>query len=209
MVVARAALSAALSDKQAGEVKALEWKETSDDSGRYATVNTRIGSYDAFELSLNVRGGSRTMFDWTGHWMNGDQKADSFEAAKSAAQDDYEQRIRSALVDVPAVEPVAWMIDLGDGETNITDNDIIRDRWHQNGRRVNNLYPSSPLSRGAEVIPADPTNEMIDAALSADWVCDGDERAAAINVWHAMYSAALAATRSGSATSTNGKGGAE
>ncbi|MBB5040851.1 NUMOD4 motif-containing HNH endonuclease [Shinella fusca] len=104
------AISAALSDKQAGEVKIkpLEWKETSDDSGRYATVNTSVGSYDAFELSLNVRGGSRTMFGWTGHWMNGDQKADSFEAAKAAAQADYEQRIRSALVDVPAVEPVAW-----------------------------------------------------------------------------------------------------
>lgn len=36
---------------------------------------------------------------------------------------------------------------------------------------------------------ADPTEAMIEAALQADWECDGDERAAAINVWHAMTAA--------------------
>ena len=196
---------AALSDKQAGEVKALplNWA-TEKKSGFTIHVGRGLGlKYEACIKAYSpgwvvTLGQSDVIFDGS--------EADE-ENAKAAAQADYEQRIRSALVDVPAVEPVAWMIDLGDGETKITDNDIIRDRWHQNGRRVNNLYPSSPLSRGAEVIPADPTNEMIDAALSADWICDGDERAAAINVWHAMYSAALAATRSGSATSTTGTGG--
>ncbi|KQV43255.1 MULTISPECIES: DUF5131 family protein [unclassified Rhizobium] len=42
-------------------------------------------------------------------------------------------------------------------------------------------------------VPHDPTEAMIDAALRVDWECDGDERAAAINVWHAMYAAATEA----------------
>lgn len=41
----------------------------------------------------------------------------------------------------------------------------------------------------AKPLPIDPTDEMINAALAADWECDGDERAAAINVWHAMSAA--------------------
>lgn len=38
-------------------------------------------------------------------------------------------------------------------------------------------------------VPVDPTGAMIEAALAADWECDGDEKAAAINVWHAMLAA--------------------
>ena len=37
-----------------------------------------------------------------------------------------------------------------------------------------------------EAVVNNPTNAMIDAALAADWECDGDERAAVINIWHAM-----------------------
>jgi len=79
------------------KVKPLEWTETSDDRGRYATTNTRIGGYDVFELHLTIRGEQRIMFGWSGHWINADQKAESFEAAKAAAQADYEARISAAL----------------------------------------------------------------------------------------------------------------
>lgn len=41
----------------------------------------------------------------------------------------------------------------------------------------------------AKALPFDPTDEMVNAALAVDWECDGDERAAAINVWHAMSAA--------------------
>lgn len=58
-----------------------------------------------------------THFEANGRWfwsLDGYEKVSgecaSEEEAKAAAQSDYEQRIRSALVDVPAVEsePVAW-----------------------------------------------------------------------------------------------------
>lgn len=71
--------------------------------------------------------------------------------------------------------------------------------------RVTNYgLPHREGEDSAEVIDADPTEDMIDAALAVDWECDGDERAAAINVWHAMRSAALAATRSASASTAKG-----
>lgn len=35
------------------------------------------------------------------------------------------------------------------------------------------------------VVPADATDEMVDAALAVDWEND-DERATVINIWHAM-----------------------
>ncbi len=87
-------------------VKALEWKETTDDTGRHASAITRIGSYDAFELRFRVRGELRIKYGWSGHWLNGDRDAESFEAAKAAAQADYEARIRSALSS-PAASDIA------------------------------------------------------------------------------------------------------
>lgn len=48
--------------------------------------------------------------------------------------------------------------------------------------------------RGSFTGPVDPTDAMIEAALAVDWECDGDERAAAVNVWHAMVAALAPAT---------------
>lgn len=78
-------------------IKPLDWTETFEATGRYATAKTRIGGYDVFEIALVVRGERRVTHGWTGHWINGDQKAESFELAKAAAQADYEARILSAL----------------------------------------------------------------------------------------------------------------
>lgn len=42
---------------------------------------------------------------------------------------------------------------------------------------------------GSLTAPIDPSDAMIEAALAVDWECDGDEKAAAINIWHAMVAA--------------------
>ncbi|KAB2708297.1 hypothetical protein [Brucella intermedia] len=72
--------------------KELPWKDTGDsDQGRNSYAQTRIGRYEAFEMRLL----KETIYGWSrGH---GDEKADSFEAAKAAAQADFEARILSAL----------------------------------------------------------------------------------------------------------------
>ncbi|UWL62247.1 hypothetical protein NIK97_20575 [Brucella pseudintermedia] len=91
----RAALTAAppfLPVQGAVKVKPLPWKDTGDsDQGRNSYAQTRIGRYEAFEMRLL----KETIYGWSrGH---GDEKADSFEAAKAAAQADYEARILSVL----------------------------------------------------------------------------------------------------------------
>ncbi|UNK39328.1 Lar family restriction alleviation protein [Shinella sp. H4-D48] len=96
---------AALSDKQAGEVKALplNWA-TEKKSGFTIHVGRGLGlKYEACIKAYSpgwvvTLGQSDVIFD-------GAEAVE--EDAKAAAQADYEQRIRSALVDVPAVEPVA------------------------------------------------------------------------------------------------------
>jgi hypothetical protein len=100
------AITAALSEQQAGEVKIkpLEWPNDSD----WNIATSELGRYV-------VRPCLATNF--SGQWLlrrAGAENSDktlypSEDAAKAAAQADYEQRIRSALVDVPAVEPVAWL----------------------------------------------------------------------------------------------------
>ena len=118
------AISAALSDKQAGEVKIkpLEWTgllSPREDGPAEPTGDieaaTLIGEYS---VCLDEdEGVSETPWcAWSpveniGHF-------ESLEAAKAAAQSDYETRIRSALVDVPAVEsePVAWLVRDNDDE---------------------------------------------------------------------------------------------
>lgn len=82
-------------------VKPLEWKETEEGTGRYASAKTLIGGYDVFHLPITVRGEHRDMFGWSGHWMNADQKSGSFEEAKDAAQADYERRVLSCLTQPP------------------------------------------------------------------------------------------------------------
>ena len=92
-VEARAMLrtAAAFSDKQAGEVKALEWV---GDGDCYAFADVTHQSYSiAFEEGK-----------YWANWNVALPPFDTLDAAKAAAQTDYEQRVRSALVDVPAVE---------------------------------------------------------------------------------------------------------
>lgn len=104
--------------------------------------------------------------------------------------------LTAALSEKQAVEPVAWMIDLGDGETKITDNDIVRDRWHQTGRRVTNLYPAPPLSREGE------DSAEVERLTRPIF---GIERRTAQEVFDIMADRfRLAATRSGSATTATG-----
>jgi len=98
----RRSLTAALSDKQAVEVKALplNWA-TEKKSGFTIHVGRGLGlKYEACIKAYSpgwvvTLGQSDVIFDGA--------EADE-DAAKAAAQADYEQRIRSALVDVPAVE---------------------------------------------------------------------------------------------------------
>ena len=98
----RAALSAALSEQTLParvEIKPLEWKHHPD--VWHESAMCPMGG-----LYVAADDGWRHTF--SGPW----HKAESFEAAKAAAQQDYETRIRAALVDVPAVEPepVAWEV---------------------------------------------------------------------------------------------------
>lgn len=52
-----------------------------------------------------------------------------------------------------------------------------------------NENSNDPTTTTQVTVPADPTDAMIAAALAADWECEGNEKAAAINVWHAMLAA--------------------
>ncbi|WP_313666169.1 hypothetical protein [Shinella sp.] len=94
---------AALSDKQAGEVKAVPLKWSTEKRSGF-TIHIGRGLGLKYEAAIKAYspgwivtiGQSEVVYD----------SADADEdAAKAAAQADYEQRIRSALVDVPAVEP--------------------------------------------------------------------------------------------------------
>ncbi|SCM71607.1 hypothetical protein KL86PLE_100283 [uncultured Pleomorphomonas sp.] len=71
------------------KVKPLKWADLSDEDGVAFEVRTVVGSY-------GVRG---EHLERNGYFV---KTFASAEAAKDAAQADYEQRIRSALVDAPA-----------------------------------------------------------------------------------------------------------
>jgi len=101
---ADAALTAALAvqTQQGVEVRRLEWDE--DDTAEN-------GFWGAYEIT--DRGDGQYDVSMNGGRIASGRKLPSKHAAKAAAQSDYETRIRSALVDVPAVEsePVATMDD--------------------------------------------------------------------------------------------------
>ncbi len=100
---ARYALTAALSDKQAVEVKALEWTKTAlhDPYGLIIRVGqTRFGAYQILKGSQD-----RFSVNFGSAPLSG--AMDNLDEALTWAQSDYEQHIRSALVDVPAVIPTA------------------------------------------------------------------------------------------------------
>jgi hypothetical protein len=85
---------AAISDQErAVEVKALEW----------------VGDGDCYAFADVIHQSYSIAYEEGKYWANWDMVLppfDTLQAAQAAAQADYEQRIRSALVDVP-VEPVA------------------------------------------------------------------------------------------------------
>jgi hypothetical protein len=99
-IIRHSALSAALSEKtQPVRVKALEWSliYSSDDETAWSAM--AIGGVYTVRQLTNTGGA------WL-HCVRTEKRYPSVEAAKAAAQQDFETRIRSAIVDVP-VEPVA------------------------------------------------------------------------------------------------------
>lgn len=85
------------------KVKPLEWvdRAAADGNSRNSYADTSVGSYEAFELNMNVPSGPVTVFGWSGIPWKKDQHVESFKAAKAAAQADYEARILSALTPAP------------------------------------------------------------------------------------------------------------
>lgn len=93
-------LSAPSAEEKAVEVKKLEWRQGYRDAGCDIVQASTLPFYQIRTLDGVI-------------WLDVDNHQTvypSVAAAKSAAQQDYEMRIRSALVDIPAVEsePVAW-----------------------------------------------------------------------------------------------------
>ena len=90
------------SSERGVKVRELEWQ--------------RIGDcWKADRYSIRIDQGVPVYYIVSG-WSSGTNPCDTLEAAKAAAQRDYEARIKSALVEVPAVkgepEPVAWPANL-------------------------------------------------------------------------------------------------
>lgn len=150
--VARTALSALVEERPvAVKVKALKWEQNRSDWEMFKAA-TIAGSYDIMKIL--------DKWELTRNTMGELGKFDTVDAAKAAAQSDYETRIRSALVGVPAVEsepvsdpePIAWYMHLW----NEADEDIKSDvRWgrptgdeiaraEHNGHDIEHLYAHPP-----------------------------------------------------------------
>lgn len=99
---ARAALEAIPAEKGVG-VKPLEWAADryQEFSYRSETAKTSIGKYEAFSFIA----AEKPVAGWTSTLSAQEGKSVSLDAAKAAAQADYEARIRSALL--PASGAVA------------------------------------------------------------------------------------------------------
>lgn len=76
-------------------VKPLEWAEDShmERDYRSETARTTIGRYEAFSFTV----ANKAAAGWTSTLSTQEHRSPSLDAAKSAAQADYEQRILSAL----------------------------------------------------------------------------------------------------------------
>jgi hypothetical protein len=211
------AISAALSDKQAGEVKIkpLEWPNDSD----WNIATSELGRYV-------VRPCLATNF--SGQWLlmrAGAEDSDktlypSEDAAKAAAQADYEQRIRSALVDVPAVEPAGEAGEMPGSNGGFTmavfkasdvplGTKLYAHPPHREGEdsaeveRLRDL-----LSRAEEYVIDGVTNAKAEAEMNAPYPARAPRYDAALAEVRQLYAdiqAALAATRSGSTTTASGK----
>lgn len=199
----REILIASLSNKQAGEVKALEWRQ-----------HIRNGSYLAHGVGIlyavDEDHECAVLAKYEGSSVTKSAHPHA-EAAKAAAQADYEQRIRAALVDVPAVEPVAWMDDgTCRAGSDSSAHRVVTDAQKRDmpeaiaSSFTTPLFASPPLShRGedsAEVLRSalQRISELTHSRANAK-----DARDLHLTV-KAIADAALAATRSGSATSAKG-----
>ncbi|WPE19848.1 hypothetical protein [Shinella zoogloeoides] len=216
----RRALTAALSEQQAVEMKArpLEWT-TEQKSGFTIHVGRGLGlKYEACIKAYSpgwvvTLGQSDVIFDVA--------EADE-ENAKAAAQADYEQRIRSALVDVPAVEPDQRLYDgtkpMADGgDTPMTAAEEVL-AWllvekigvpddvsyspDQAQEIIVRQFSSPPLSREGKD-SAEVERIITDLRHAASGLADRLQQTHAIDNAIAFL-AALAATRSGSATIQKG-----
>lgn len=223
----RRVLTAALSDKQAGEVKGLEWNRRNAD-GTIHIASALPGEYWAWELA------------GYGYWswgsLTGREVPGGLDSAKAAAQHDYATRIRAALVDVPAVEPVAWLpaddaprgvyalIKHRSGQLDLcykTNNgEPFLETWRYAGTAkrgeqapwpdsyipVSDLRTSPPLSReGEDSAEVAAKARTLATAILQHFAAmeDGDGNEAPEL---AMARDLLAATRSGSATNQKGTG---
>jgi|GEM_PF-5368604 hypothetical protein len=149
------ALEAQLAERAGGvKVRELEWK-TLREGESYAAVGAGI-TYRLVKAAL-----SSTAWSWyrlEGH----QQECESFEAARAAAQADYEQRIRSALVDVP-VEPVAWQY-FNDGAWRHSTNP----EYHRTtGYEMRPLFAHPPLREGEDSAEVVRLRGLLDVALDA------------------------------------------
>lgn len=184
-----AGFTAALSDQEREvevKIKPLEWHEA-DPENYIARDGYKVWPHTGGWAWSHFLGGARWIFR-------------SFEAAKAAAQADYEQRIRSALVDVP-VEPASWQY-FNDGAWRHSTNP----EYHRKtGYQMRPLFAHPPHREGedsAEVVTltraeADRIAQRLEFDASWDKCGDG------------YYSikrqlGTIAATRSASATSAKG-----
>lgn len=206
-LAAKAALTASLSDQErAVEVKALEWRVLCSRSGN-SEAKTPFGEY----VIQSERDG------WMLYLLN-EQDAhmaySTIDFAKAAAQADYEQRIRSALVDVP-VETVAHIIEGMNGEdprVYLTQKYDPRrpDFWlNEEARarhRVTPLYTRPPHREGedsAEVVREELRIKMLEQNTSGNRESYTDGFAQGL-CYAIERLTALAATRSASARKPKG-----
>jgi len=97
----------------AGLVKALEWCE--DKPGRWVSEGYMILEERPLPPSLEEALKSSTVYSWKADdWLYSDMRSErTLEAAKAAAQADYERRIVSALAASPRAEPQGRVIAKG------------------------------------------------------------------------------------------------
>lgn len=168
---ARSAALSTLVEEQQVAVKALAWAESA--GGVYeksAHAKTCIGNYEAWYFRL-FTDPPKDCYGWKAPF-GGDVVADSYEAAKAAAQADYESRIRSALVDVPAVESEPDMLRLAvaavlEADTEFRanmmpgwDGDPLSDEL--DGLR--RIFEASPVRSAIAPAPAEETWQPMDTA---------------------------------------------
>lgn len=209
----RAALTTALSEQErAVEVKGLEWNPyRAETPFEWYEINDQRDVPDR-----DLKG--RMPFLLCGSRMDYSRHA-TLDAARAAAQADYEARIRSALVGVP-VEPVAWALKFNSSiiATTFKPDEAAYMKSANANCDLIPLYPAPPLSRqGEDSAEVDGLTKALMAAyeefnrIACEGVTETRNNTDALERCHTFANRgatsireALAATRSGSATNSNG-----